>query len=142
MNHPLSAVAQTHGFELKAFEAFAVRNEARFGVFEEFCKWWVGTWHVDELIKEFKAVAAQGLYVDDEGFTQFVGFPPEGLHAVLRSKQCNGQPYVAVDVVGSDGFVRQTAVRHGSVADLEKEGVTVVFSWMPVAHKDQKSATA
>lgn len=130
MIHSLENIAETHRLELKAFVAFAVRNEARFGVFYQHGSWMTSSWHVNALVKEFELVAAQGLYVDQEGFTQFVGAPPDGFLASVRNAGSNGQNYVAVDVVASDGFVIETSVRHSSIGCLEQAGVDVVFSWM------------
>ncbi len=57
MHNPLSAVAHTYRFDPEKFEAFALANEDKYKIFEEFGKNWVSNWFVDDLIRDFRALA-------------------------------------------------------------------------------------
>ena len=137
MHFPLSFVAESRRLEHKAFEAFAVRHESTYGVFNEHGKWMVSNWHVDDLCKAFKKAAEAGYYVDSDGFVQFVSQPTDSRTAVLRLAKTEGQQRFAVDVADSAGFVVESADLHKTIKGLEEAGVVVRFSWI-----DKAKATA
>lgn len=47
-------VAKTLGLDVEAFNAFALKHKAKYKIYEDTGLYWVSTWVVDELVRDFE----------------------------------------------------------------------------------------
>lgn len=66
-----------------------------------------------------------GFFVDWNGDTRRMERPGLGYTCQLRRMAHDGQPYFAIDVLDSEGFVSHEAVYYPSLAALQAVGVSI-----------------
>lgn len=71
------------------------------------------------------ALPSTGFFVDWNGDTRRVERPGFGYTATVHRKELDGEPYLALDVIDSEGFVTFEAVYYPSLEALRAVGVTV-----------------
>jgi hypothetical protein len=55
MWHPIALVAESRRVDTDALTVFALTNDDKYGIVAEHDKSEVNTWHVDALVRDFKA---------------------------------------------------------------------------------------
>lgn len=71
-------------------------------------------------------MAATGFFVDWNGDTRRVECPGNGfLCGPVQNKMCDGEPYQAIDVIDTSGFVIHEAVYYPTLDALKASGVVI-----------------
>lgn len=72
MWHTISFVAESRRVDLAQLQAFALANQDEYGIVCQGGRTEVSTWHVDDLIRDFKAHLASAVQVSADGRTVWV----------------------------------------------------------------------
>jgi hypothetical protein len=59
MKHTLSVIAQSRKLDPLEFKEFALANEDKYGILTDGSEPEVGTWHVDQLVCDFRSLQAK-----------------------------------------------------------------------------------
>ena len=54
MHNTTRFVAKTHGLDVEAFNAFALKHKDKYSIYEDAGLYWVSNWFVDDLVRDFE----------------------------------------------------------------------------------------